>query len=282
MFEGFAREWIETDEAEIHLVRGGKGPPLLLLHGYPQSHVIWHAVAPRLAERFALVIPDLRGYGDSTGPAPDAAREAGRRERAAMRPEGPLAGEVAAIAAELDPAGQAVGLAQLALRLTAPGVPDLYQGSESWLRTLVDPDNRADLDPDALRAAIDDPGPKTALIMAVLGLRRNRADCFGPGSSYEALRADGRLGDHVVAFARRPPGAGTSDGVGGGVLTVAARFPASRPGGWHGTTLVLPPGFVWRDALTGRTFDGGPVGLEHLLGDRPAAVLGSETGPVAR
>lgn len=76
MYEGFAREWIETDEAEIHLVRGGEGPPLLLLHGYPQSHVIWHAVAPRLAERFSLVIPDLRGYGDSTGPEPDPENEA--------------------------------------------------------------------------------------------------------------------------------------------------------------------------------------------------------------
>ena len=71
MFEGFTREWIETGEAEIHLVRGGEGPPLLLLHGYPQSHVCWHKVAPRLAETFSLVIPDLRGYGDSSGPAPD-------------------------------------------------------------------------------------------------------------------------------------------------------------------------------------------------------------------
>jgi haloacetate dehalogenase len=71
MFEGFTREWIDTGEAEIHLVRGGEGPPLLLLHGYPQSHVCWHKVAPRLAEAFSLVIPDLRGYGDSSGPEPD-------------------------------------------------------------------------------------------------------------------------------------------------------------------------------------------------------------------
>ena len=61
MFEGFTREWIETGEAEIHLVRAGAGPPLLLLHGYPQSHVAWHAVAPALAERFSVVVPDLRG-----------------------------------------------------------------------------------------------------------------------------------------------------------------------------------------------------------------------------
>jgi haloacetate dehalogenase len=73
MFEGFSREWIDTGETEIHLVRGGEGPPLLLLHGFPQSHVAWHKVAPALAEAFTLVIPDLRGYGDSSGPAPDGA-----------------------------------------------------------------------------------------------------------------------------------------------------------------------------------------------------------------
>ncbi len=76
MFEGFAREWIDCGEAEIHLVQGGAGPPLLLLHGYPQSHVAWHKVAPRLAEAFTLVIPDLRGYGDSAGPEPDPDHEA--------------------------------------------------------------------------------------------------------------------------------------------------------------------------------------------------------------
>jgi haloacetate dehalogenase len=76
MFEGFSREWIDTGEAEIHLVRGGEGPPLLLLHGFPQSHVAWHRVAPALAEAFTLVIPDLRGYGDSSGPEPDPGNEA--------------------------------------------------------------------------------------------------------------------------------------------------------------------------------------------------------------
>lgn len=73
MFDGFATTRIETDGATIHLVKGGDGPPLLLLHGYPQTHVMWHRVAPRLAERFTVVAPDLRGYGDSSAPeaAPD-------------------------------------------------------------------------------------------------------------------------------------------------------------------------------------------------------------------
>ena len=65
MFEGFTRQKIKVSETEINLVTAGNGPPLLLLHGYPQSHIMWHKVAPRLAENFTLVIPDLRGYGDS-------------------------------------------------------------------------------------------------------------------------------------------------------------------------------------------------------------------------
>ena len=72
MFEGFTSRRIKTSGAEIALVQGGSGPPLLLLHGYPQTHAIWHKVAPRLAERFTLVIPDLRGYGDSSKPPSDA------------------------------------------------------------------------------------------------------------------------------------------------------------------------------------------------------------------
>jgi haloacetate dehalogenase len=71
MFEGFTRQQIKTQETTINLVRGGSGYPLLLLHGYPQTHVCWHRVAPILAERFTVVCPDLRGYGDSAKPPSD-------------------------------------------------------------------------------------------------------------------------------------------------------------------------------------------------------------------
>ena len=67
-FPGFEQRRIATSGAEINLMTGGRGPPLLLLHGYPQTHLVWRKIAPRLAEEFTLVIPDLRGYGDSSKP----------------------------------------------------------------------------------------------------------------------------------------------------------------------------------------------------------------------
>ncbi|HEY6863727.1 MAG TPA: alpha/beta hydrolase [Burkholderiales bacterium] len=68
MFERFDPRRIETSEAEINLKIGGQGPALLLLHGYPQTHAIWHRVAPELANKFTVVAADLRGYGDSSKP----------------------------------------------------------------------------------------------------------------------------------------------------------------------------------------------------------------------
>ena len=71
MFEGFIHQQIETQETRINLVQGGSGDPVLLLHGYPQTHVCWRRVAPALAERFTVICPDLRGFGDSEKPASD-------------------------------------------------------------------------------------------------------------------------------------------------------------------------------------------------------------------
>ena len=71
LFPGFATHDVRTSGTHIRCVIGGDGPPLLLLHGYPQTHAMWHRLAPRLAERFTVVCADLRGYGDSGKPASD-------------------------------------------------------------------------------------------------------------------------------------------------------------------------------------------------------------------
>ena len=71
MFNGFTLKQIKTQETIINLVRGGRGYPVLMLHGYPQTRVCWHRVAPILAERFTVVCTDLRGFGDSGKPPSD-------------------------------------------------------------------------------------------------------------------------------------------------------------------------------------------------------------------
>ncbi|PSF36029.1 alpha/beta hydrolase [Aphanothece hegewaldii CCALA 016] len=73
MFEHFTRHTLNVNGIPIHFVQGGTGFPLLLLHGYPQTHVMWHKIAPSLAQKFTVIAPDLRGYGDSYKPkdAPD-------------------------------------------------------------------------------------------------------------------------------------------------------------------------------------------------------------------
>lgn len=68
LFPGFIARRVQTDGADIHCVVGGAGPPVLLLHGYPQTHAMWHRVAVPLARHYTVVCPDLRGYGDSSKP----------------------------------------------------------------------------------------------------------------------------------------------------------------------------------------------------------------------
>ncbi len=76
LFPDFSARDIRTSGTLIHCAVGGAGPPLLMLHGYPQTHAMWHKVAPALAREFTVVCPDLRGYGDSGKPASDAAHAA--------------------------------------------------------------------------------------------------------------------------------------------------------------------------------------------------------------
>ena len=93
-FDGFTLEYAELRGQRIRLRRGGEGPPLLLLHGNPQTHAMWHKLAPLLARRFTCYLPDIRGYGFSSKPpvqpgsAPHAKREHAADLLALMRHHG--------------------------------------------------------------------------------------------------------------------------------------------------------------------------------------------------
>lgn len=82
MFEAFTHKKLEIDDSVIDLVMAGSGPALLLLHGFPETRVAWHKIAPQLATAYTVVLPDLPGYGDSTGPAVDAGNEYHTKRRA--------------------------------------------------------------------------------------------------------------------------------------------------------------------------------------------------------
>ena len=190
-----------------------------------------------------------------------------------------LAGEVASFVAAIDAAGQAVALTQVLLRLTCPGVGDLYQGCDLWDRSLVDPDNRRPVDyqvrPDLLdlatgtnlAACYPEPGgpglPKLVLVQRALAHRAARPADFGPGEagSYRPLPVAGTDGEPVVAFAR-----------GRGTVVVALRFPAAAdPLGQM--ILALPTG-SWRHVLVdGASPVAGTVTIADVLGDLPVALL---------
>jgi (1->4)-alpha-D-glucan 1-alpha-D-glucosylmutase len=179
------------------------------------------------------------------------------------------------LVAALRDAGWSNSLSAKLIQLTAPGVPDVYQGSEFWEMSLVDPDNRRAVDFDERRTvlkridagekpAVDESGAAKLLVTTTaLRLRRERPELFG---DYHALAADGQAAEHVVAFDR------------GGAVTVATRLPLGleKIGGWGDTTIVIGSGPV-RDLITGRRFDGGSVRLADLLSDYPVALLTAAT-----
>ncbi|MET0605794.1 MAG: alpha/beta hydrolase [Beijerinckiaceae bacterium] len=80
LFPGFASHWVDTDAGRIFARAAGSGPPLALIHGYPQTHAVWHRIAGGLAESFSVVAMDLRGYGQSSAPASDKGERYAKRE----------------------------------------------------------------------------------------------------------------------------------------------------------------------------------------------------------
>jgi (1->4)-alpha-D-glucan 1-alpha-D-glucosylmutase len=184
-------------------------------------------------------------------------------------------GEVETFVRPLVGAGRINSLAQLLIKLTAPGVPDIYQGNEVWDLSLVDPDNRRPVDHVARRsllerlqsadaqgalALMEQGGPKMWLLHRALRLRRSRPDAFAAGAAYTPLRADGDRSNHVIAYGR-----------GRDVVAVAPRLILGLGEGWGRTSLQLPDG-RWRDVLRDEELSG-RIEVAELLGTFPVALL---------
>jgi (1->4)-alpha-D-glucan 1-alpha-D-glucosylmutase len=184
--------------------------------------------------------------------------------------------DLASFVTPLVGAGRVNALAQVLLKLTTPGVPDLYQGTEIWNLSLVDPDNRRPVDyslrqellselegatPEQIWARVDEGMPKLWLVRQALALRRRRPELFGPQGDYRPLLATGERAAHVVAFARDA-----------GAVTVVPRLVLGLNGDWGDTTLELPDG-MWRNELTGENVDGNVTRMAELLARFPVALL---------
>jgi (1->4)-alpha-D-glucan 1-alpha-D-glucosylmutase len=175
--------------------------------------------------------------------------------------DGPVASALTELVAQLNPHAASDALGQKLLALTVPGIPDVYQGTELWDDSLVDPDNRRPVDYDARRAALKElHHPKIRVVTTALRLRRSRPDSFLRGGYFPVL-AGGEAGDHVVAFRR-----------GDDVLVAVTRWTVRlAETGWGNTVVPLPDG-SWTDTLTG-AMASGPTSAAELFADLPVALL---------
>ncbi|MGO9929450.1 MAG: malto-oligosyltrehalose synthase [Mycobacterium sp.] len=175
--------------------------------------------------------------------------------------DGPVAGQLTELVAQLNPHAASDALGQKLLALTMPGIPDVYQGTELWDDSLVDPDNRRPVDYAARRAALKElHHPKIRVVTAALRLRRLHQDSFLRGE-YLPVLASGQASDHVVAFRR-----------GDDILVAVTRWTVRlAETGWGSTVLPLPDG-TWTDTLNGAVA-GGPTSAAQLFSDLPVVLL---------
>ncbi|WP_204080826.1 malto-oligosyltrehalose synthase [Mycobacterium riyadhense] len=175
--------------------------------------------------------------------------------------DGPAAGALTELVTQLNAHATSDALGQKLLALTVPGIPDVYQGTELWDDSLVDPDNRREVDYTARRAALKGlQHPKIRVVTAALRLRRSRPDCFLHGD-YLPVLASGQAGDHVVAFCR-------GDDVLVAVTRWTVRLAETR---WGDTVVPLPEG-SWTDRITGATASG-PTSAAKLFADLPVVLM---------
>jgi (1->4)-alpha-D-glucan 1-alpha-D-glucosylmutase len=243
------------------------------------GNLLWQAVVgswPASRERLhGYAEKAMREAGEhTTWTAPDTAYEKAVHAAVDAAYDDPEVGAVLQeLVTRIAGAGWSNSVSAKLIALTMPGVPDVYQGSELWEQSLVDPDNRRPVDLElrrrllervragerpTLTPAVDDGGEAKLMVThAALTLRRDQAQRF---TTYAPVTARGSAAGHVLAFDR------------GGALTVATRLPVGLEArGWGETVLDLPPG-EWADLLSGREHAGSAL-LSDVLADLPVALL---------
>jgi malto-oligosyltrehalose synthase len=310
LWRGAVHRWVRRHRGWLSATPGAPVSPDVALVLYQSIVGAWPldpAERPGFTERIATFAEKAvrEAKRETSWFDPDPAFERAVRtfvERLLTGGDDHFVAEVEDVVRHIGPAACATSLAMVALKCTAPGVPDFYQGTELWAQSLVDPDNRRPVDFGARARGLDglerawgegdadnaarrslarweDGTVKLLVTRQLLHLRRRHPDLFDAGS-YVPLTVGGPAADHVVAFARHHRRHWVVTVVPRLVLTLAgpATMPTSGPW-WEGTTVALPAGAPEGvvDAVTGagHAVQGGSLAVDLLLRDLPVAVLSS-------
>ena len=235
----------------------------------------WPIELDRMLNYLEKASREAKTHTSSTDPTPE--YDTGLQEFVqAVYGDKELMNEMEAIASKLVEPGRITSLSQTLVKLTSPGVPDIYQGTEIWDLSLVDPDNRrpvdyerrrrllAELDgmtPEQVLLRSDDGLPKLWVTRNALRLRRERSEAFGEQATYTPVKTRGTKASHALVYMRSE-----------NVIAVAPRLVLGLAGNWEDSVAELPKG-EWVNVMTGETTEGGTVELQKLLSRFPVALL---------
>jgi (1->4)-alpha-D-glucan 1-alpha-D-glucosylmutase len=233
----------------------------------------WPIDEDRMLRYMEKATREAKVYTSWTNPIPEYEEAVAEFIRAVYADEKFMA-DIAAFVDGIKEAGWINSLAQTLIKLTAPGIPDLYQGTELWDFSLVDPDNRRpvdytqrrqylaeleDLSPEAIWQRAEEGLPKLWVVRQTLDVRRQYPHRFGAESDYRPLKVEGA--PNAVAYAR-----------GDDLIVVAPRLTLRHGRAWDGATLEIPSG-EWRNPFTGENHAGGRVSIADLLARFPVCLL---------